>query len=208
MSVATRLPESVAAPLFERLYRLSVDQYHRMAEAGILGEDDPVELLEGLLVTKMTKNPPHIIATELLQQALTRVVPAGYFCSMQNPISMPDDDSEPEPDAKVVRGHPRDYRGRKPGPADVVLVIEVSDTSYPDDLRKRVVYARAGIPAYWIIDLNASRLEVYSAPTGPGPGPGGSASYSKAETFGPDDEVPLVLHDREVARLLVRDVLP
>lgn len=196
-------PEAPAAP-GGRPYRLSVEQYHRMAEAGILGEDDPVELLGGVLVAKMTKNPPHIIATDLLQAALTRIVPAGWYVSMQNPITLPATASEPEPDGQVVRGEPRDYKHRRVGPQDVALVVEVSDTSYADDLAKRVTYAGAAIPIYWIVNLVQYLLEVYSDPTGPAE----PASYRTTQTYGPDDEVPLVIADREVARIAVRDLLP
>ena len=185
------------------LWRLSVDQYHRMIREGILTEDDRVELLEGLLVAKMTKNPPHIVATDLLQAALPRIVPAGWFVSMQNPVTM--EDSEPEPDARVVRGQPRDYVGRRAGPGDVALVVEVADTSLPSDrgIKKRI-YARAGIAYYWIINLSDGRLEVYDDPTGPAEEP----DYRGRRDFGPLDTVPLMIEGREVGRLDVRELLP
>ncbi|MEO6809299.1 MAG: Uma2 family endonuclease [Isosphaeraceae bacterium] len=187
-----------------RLYRLRVGQYPRMAEAGICSGDDSVELLEGLLVTKMNKNPPHIITTELVQLALVQAVPGGWCVSMQNPVSLFASDSEPEPDAKIVRGHPRDYQGRKPGPEDVALVVEVADASYLDDLEKRRTYANAAIPVYWILNLNRRRLEVHTDPTGPSPLP----LYRTVQTFGPDVEISLWLDGREAARILVGDLLP
>ena len=94
------------------IYRLSVPQYRAMAEAGILGEDDPVELLEGWLVPKMTKFPPHTLASGLLQDALTLVLPRGWYLKVQDPIDTPD--SAPEPDLCVVRGTRRDGRGTSP----------------------------------------------------------------------------------------------
>ena len=93
----------------------------------------------------MTKKPPHTIASDAVVFWLARVLPEGWYCSAQNPLSIPEDDSEPEPDAKVVRGRPQDYRDRQPGPRDVALVVEVSDTSLPYDRRLKLrVYAAGG----------------------------------------------------------------
>src|SRR5438105_8922236 len=91
----------------EPIFRLSVDQYHEMIQAGILTEDDPVELLEGWLVEKMPKNPPHTLATRLVRTALERLAPKGWFINTQEPITTTE--SEPEPDASVARGDPRQY---------------------------------------------------------------------------------------------------
>src|SRR5205807_1872227 len=132
------------AIVLDSLYRLSVAQYHAMIDAGILTEEDSVELLEGILVSKMPKKPPHIVATELVQRVLSRVVPEGWYVAMQNPITTKS--SEPEPDAKVVKGDPRDYRKRKPGPRNVPLATEVADTSLKRDRTvKKRIYAAARI---------------------------------------------------------------
>lgn len=84
------------------IWQLSVEQYHQMIQTGILTEDDPIELLEGWLVPKMPKNPPHRISTALVREALTRLLPVGFFVDSQEPLTT--DDSEPEPDAMVVQG--------------------------------------------------------------------------------------------------------
>ncbi|HLG16989.1 MAG TPA: Uma2 family endonuclease [Blastocatellia bacterium] len=134
------------------IWRLSVEQYHDMIRAGILTPDDPVEMLAGWLVYKMPKNPPHRIATKLALQALEAVVPAGCYVDSQEPITL--DDSEPEPDVMVVRGDTRQYRERHPGVDDVVLIVEIADTTIERDRGvKKAVYARAGIPVYWIVNL-------------------------------------------------------
>jgi Uma2 family endonuclease len=207
-SPAPQTPGATSTPavrVVDRLYRLTVDQYHAMAEAGILGTDDRIELLEGLLVTKMTKRDPHILATELAQGVLIRALPGGWYVSMQNPITIAECDSEPEPDAKVVRGTPRDFKGRRVVGSDVALVVEVSDSTLRDDqTTKKALYARAMIPSYWIVNLPANRLEVYSDPTGPDPSP----DYRRRSEHGPDDVVPLILDGQEVARIAVRDLLP
>src|SRR3954453_21544138 len=96
------------------IYRLSVAQYHAMTEHGILTEDDPVELLEGWLVRKMTKHRPHTLTTGLVRRALERLLPTGWYVKSQEPITTVE--SEPEPAAMVARGEPRDLRDRQPGP--------------------------------------------------------------------------------------------
>jgi Uma2 family endonuclease len=209
MSVET-LPSTPDAPdridvaiAPERLYRFSPEQYDAMAEHGILTPDDRVELLEGWVVRKMGKNPPHVLVTGLVQDALTRLLPPGWFVSVQDPVTA--GASEPEPDVKLVRGSRRDYQRRRIGPADVGLVVEVSDSSLEEDQsHKKQIYARAGIPFYWIADIPGSKLLVHSDPTGPADSP----DYRRVAEYGPADEVPLVLDGREVGRFAVRDLLP
>src|SRR5262249_35647718 len=134
------------------IYRLSIEQYHAMAELGILTENDPVELLEGWLVLKMTKHRPHSRCTHRTRRALERLLPAGWYVDSQEPITTID--SEPEPDVAVIRGELDDYPDRQPGSTDVALVIEVADTSLRTDRgAKKRVYAHAGIPVYWIANL-------------------------------------------------------
>ena len=98
-----------------------------MVRTAIIGEDDPVELLEGWIVKKMTKSPRHRLATRLLRDALQRHIPQGWDVDSQDPVTL--SASEPEPDATIVRGGPRDYADRHPGAGDVALVAEVSDSS-------------------------------------------------------------------------------
>lgn len=199
---ATPPPHRIHPSLFgDRLYRLSVEQYHRMAQAGALTEDDRVELIEGLLVRKMTKCERHISTTKLIVRAVEKVLPGGWHVAKEDPIVTAR--SEPEPDVAVLRGAIEDYFHRKPGPADVGLIVEVAESSYSDDVRKRVIYAEAGIPCYWIANLGADRVEVYTDPTGPDPAP----DYRNRRDFGPGESVPLVLEGREVAQLAVDSLL-
>jgi Uma2 family endonuclease len=134
-----------------------------MIDAGVLTDDDPVELLEGILVFKMPKKPNHRLAVRLLTSAIDAMLPAGWHFQAQEPITL--EDGEPEPDGAVIRGQPRDYGQRHPGPGDVALVIEVSDTTLERDRGIKLrSYARAGIPVYWIIDLASRSIEVCSEP--------------------------------------------
>src|SRR5262249_35568479 len=193
--------------LFDIRRRITVEEYHQMLEAGIFGPEPRVELLEGVIVEKMTKKPPHVQATDLLEDLLHHVLPrgCGYFISMSNPVTIEDRDGEPEPDVTVLRGNPRDYAGRQHTPADAALLIEVAQTSYDYDRYDNwVTYAAARVPVYWILDLNHRRLEVHTEPTGEGE----AAVYARTEFYGPDDEVPLILDGREIARFPVREVLP
>jgi Uma2 family endonuclease len=171
----------------EPIYRLSVAQYHAMADHGILDEDAPVELLEGWLVQKMTKHPPHSIVTRRVREALGRVLPEGWYADSQEPITL--SDSEPEPDVRVARAEVADDPKRHPGPRDVALVVEVADTSLRRDRgTKKRIYARAGIPIYWIANLPERRFEVHTDPTGPAPrGPAPAADAARQDAAPPPD---------------------
>lgn len=187
----------------ELVWRLSVDQYHRMLCTGILTEDDPVELLEGLLVPKMGKNPAHRVTTRLIRAALERALPAGWYVDSQEPITT--GDSEPEPDVCVVRGDTRQYSDRHPGAPDLALVVEVADASVDRDREaKKRLYARAGIPTYWIVILPERRIEVYTEPSGATAAP----DYRRRAEFGDSDTLPVVIEGRQVAGLPVQDLLP
>lgn len=192
-------PSAPADPL----WRLSVDQYHAMIREGILTEDDPTELLEGLLVVKMSKNPPHSVATGLVQDALTHMVSTGWHVQTQDPVTT--DDSEPEPDVKVVRGDRRDYINRHPGPEDVALAVEVSEATLQRDrgLKKRV-YARARIPVYWIINLVEGKIEVYTDPSGPGDEP----DYRQRQDYGRGDAIPVLIQGQVIGHLPADQLLP
>src|SRR5262245_43226358 len=96
-----------AAQPRDLVWRLSVDQYHAMIWGGILTDDDPVELLEGWLICKMSKNPRHRVATRLVRLVLEGIIPEGWYVEAQEPITTTD--SEPEPDVAVIRGNTRDY---------------------------------------------------------------------------------------------------
>jgi Uma2 family endonuclease len=187
----------------ESVWRLSIGQYHEMVRAGIIAEDDPVELLDGLLVSKMTKSPLHSATTKLTQKTLERILPEGWHVASQEPLTLAR--SEPEPDVSVLRGDARQYLDHHPGAADVALVIEVADASWQRDRTlKKSLYAQAGIAVYWIINLVDRRVEAFSEPSGPVAEP----DYAQQRQYLSGDEVPLLLDGREVARLAAQDLLP
>lgn len=182
---------------------LSVEQYHAMARAGILEEGAPIELLEGYLVEKMTKHPPHRVATQLVELALRQVIPTGYHTAMQEPITL--EDSEPEPDVAVVQGTIRDYSERHPYAHEVPLVVEIADATLERDrYSKRRIYARAGIPCYWIVNLLDRMVEVYSEPSGQTAHP----FYFNQRSFSESESAPVEIHGQHVGVILVRSILP
>jgi Uma2 family endonuclease len=187
----------------EPVCRLSVSQYHEMIAAGILTHDDRVELLEGWLVPKMVKNPPHSTARHLTTKALERILPSGWHVRSQEPITL--SDSEPEPDVAIVRGDPEQYDRSHPGPEAVALVVEVADASLGRDRSiKNRVYARAGIPVYWIVNLQERRIEVYTDPSGPVEVP----DYRQHEDYAIGAELPLMIEAREAGRIPVTALFP
>jgi Uma2 family endonuclease len=202
--VAQTSVEVVVAPAPKvQLWRLSVKQYHAMLHHGILSDGDPVELLDGILVAKMTKSTAHSLARKLVHDALAAAVCRGWYVDEQDAITL--STSEPEPDVIVIRGQPRDYEEHHPEPSDLALVVEVSDTSLRQDRGfKKSVYAAAAIPVYWIVNLVDRQIEVYTDPTGPGD----PADYRKRQDVSEAEHVPVVIADREVARIDVRNVLP
>ncbi len=167
-------------------------------------DGDPVELLEGWLVVKMTKKPPHCLSTSLSRENLEKLVRSilDWFVNAQDPITL--EDSETEPDISVIRGQRRDYANRHPRPADVGMVVEVSEGNLPrDKVWKKGIYAKARMPIYWIVNLVDRMVEVYSDPSGPTELP----DYAKRKDFGPGESVPVVLDGSEIGRIPVNDLL-
>lgn len=204
MSPTTAIPANVPVGWADPgVRRITVEHYHRMGEAGVWTPADRVELLDGLIVDKPMKNPPHSIATGLVQDALIGLVPAGWSMRGQEPITL--DDSEPEPDVTLVRGRRRDYASRHPVPADIALVVEVSETSLSRDREwKKRVYARNGIPVYWIVNLVDRVVEVFTDPSGPVLTP----DYATTRFLTPTDTIDVVVGGTVVGSVAVADLLP
>lgn len=147
-------------------HRLTVAAFRRLAEVGILGEDDRVELLEGQLVDMSPIGPRHALAVDALRDLLAAEVAPPVKVRGQNPVTL-DDGSEPQPDIALVRQPWTGYPGAHPGPADIFLLVEVADSSLQTDVgAKRRLYARAGVPEFWVVDLVAGVVRVYRMPDG------------------------------------------
>jgi Uma2 family endonuclease len=144
-----------------------------------------VELMEGEVIERSPLSPRHVASTDRLYRLLREVVPDGYWVRLQAPLSL--GDSEPEPDVSVVQGSPDDYEEAHPTTA--ALVIEVSDTSLLYDRTfKQSLYAKAGIPEYWIVNLKDSQVEVYPEPAAVANAPFGYACRA-VQAFPRDESV-------------------
>lgn len=182
----------------EFIWRLSLEQYHRMIDEEILTSADPVELLEGWLVQKMPKKPVHRRVTRRLRQMLEALLGAGWFIDCQEPVTLLD--SEPEPDISVVRGSDEDYRERHPLPADIGMLAEVADTTLGRDQRmKKRIYARSSVSIYWIVNVAARRIEVYEDPTGPAKQP----TYRRRTDYPVGTQAPVVLDGKKLGTINV-----
>ncbi|HTQ09587.1 MAG TPA: Uma2 family endonuclease [Fimbriimonadaceae bacterium] len=188
--------ESLAA-FGAKLRLMTVDEYYRAAERGVFGPDEKLELLEGVVFELSPQKSPHASATFRVRQAVEEAIPEAVVRD-HSPLSL-DARNEPEPDVLVAAGPIDRYDRRHPGPADVLLVVEVCDTSLRTDRQiKAPLYAAFGIPEYWILDLNAKRLEVYREPSASG--------YSQVETLDPTASIaPLAGNGQTIA---VRSLLP
>lgn len=183
--------------------RFTVREYHKLIEIGVLTENDRVELLEGYLVEKMPQDPTHAGTIQMVEDALLALLPPGWCCRVQLPITLAV--SEPEPDVVVARGNKRSYLGHHPSPAETGLVVEVANTSLDTDREDKVpIYARNGLTVYWIVNLVDRQVEVYEQPSGPAANPG----YATSRTYKPGDAVPVVLDGNAVGTIPVNDLLP
>jgi Uma2 family endonuclease len=178
---------------------MTADEYERMVDAGALN-DDRIELIDGYLVKKMPKKPPHVWSVDTSESLLEAVLPEGWYLRKEDQVRIPDFD-EPEPDLVIARGSRNTYRTRHPEPADIALLVEVSDRTLARDRgEKRSAYARGRIPVYWIINLIDRQVEVYSGP--------GARGYRTSRIYKPGQEIPVVIAGTKVGRIPVDSVQP
>lgn len=148
--------------------RFTVEEYYRMAEVGILGPKDRVELIEGEIIRMSPIGPRRAACVAELTRRLVPAIGDRALLWPQNPVRLPRD-TEPEPDIVLLRPRADRYAKDSARPEDVLLLIEVADTSYRFDRDVKLpLYARAGIPETWIIDLTHDAVEVYREPTAGG----------------------------------------
>ncbi len=157
-----RMDEAVDTGCERKLW--TVDEYHSFAGLGLLNTEDRIELIRGELIHKMTQGSAHAISMRRISRALQRAMGERYEVQSQLPITLAPH-SEPEPDFAVLRTLEGDYEGRHPGPADVLLVVEVSDTTIvTDSTSKAALYAEFDIPEYWNLNLRDRMLAVCREP--------------------------------------------
>ena len=178
------------------LRNFSRRDYEDMIGAGILREDEHIELIGGRIVTMSPEGPAHAGAIDLCAEVLRRVFAADHTVRVQHPLAI-DPDDEPEPDVAVVRGSPRDHLSEHPHEA--VLVVEVAESSFAYDRGdKALLYARVGFLDYWMFDLVDRRVEVHRDPT--------PAGYRSRVSLAAGDEVAPLAAPAE--RIAVGALLP
>jgi Uma2 family endonuclease len=145
-------------------HRFTFDDYHRMAQAGILNEDDRVELIRGEVIDLPPIGPDHAWSVDALSATFHSQLGVRAVVHTQNPVRLPDN-TEPDPDVTLLLPPLDRYRGRIPTAADTLLVIEVSDTTLGyDRYTKAALYAAAGVPEYWVVNINGRQVEVMHDP--------------------------------------------
>ena len=185
--------------LLQTQHRFSVKDYYRMAETGVLPPDARVELLDGRIIDRSPIGPFHGGVTNYLNQVFTAAAEGRWVISVQNPVHL-NDHSEPHPDLMLVKPVADFYRKRHPQPADVFLLIEVSDSTLEADQENKLpAYGRAAVPEVWIVNLNELTVEIYREPHFAGYG-------SKTVLHVGDQAAPLAFPDTvvDVGELLKR----
>ncbi len=201
-------PTTPAAPhryyLAQSTFRkFTLDEYHKMIETGVFGSGEPYELLEGNLVHKMPHGTSHDSAIQALTKRFVRLLPSDWDVRCQSAVTLTGG-SEPEPDFALVRGDESAYRTRHPGPGDIGLLVEVSDSSLLIDRHdKGNIYAQDGIPVYWIVNVVDKVIEVYTQPSGPANAP----AYAQRDDYAAGTAVPVVLDGTLVGTISVSDVV-
>ena len=175
--------------------KFTVAEYYRMAEAGILKPEERVELIEGEIIVMPPIGPGHADSVNQLNEVLARYAPGRYRVSIQNPVHL-DDGAEPEPDVALLRLRPEGYGAAHPTPADVLLIVEVADSTLAYDREvKAQIYGRAGVVETWVRNLPEDCIERF---TEPGPeGYGQHTVHRRGETLTPASlpEVALAVGD-------------
>lgn len=165
-------------------YRLSVADYHKMAEAGILREDERVELIRGEILAMSPIGSQHAAAVGKLTDLLHDLLGRRFSIRIQNPINI-GDTSEPEPDLAICIRSEDYYASRHPFGNELLLVIEVADSTLEYDLTvKKSLYAEAGIPEYWVVDVNEKQMHRFTNPD--------KGGYLMSDTLTAKDEVVVV----------------
>ncbi|MDE2938484.1 MAG: Uma2 family endonuclease [Chloroflexota bacterium] len=198
MTTPTKAPAQ-PVPKFERETRkFTVEEYYRMAEVGILRPDERVELIDGEVIVMPPIGEPHAVGVDNLTLPFAEVARGHFIVRVQGPIRL-DNGSELQPDVVLMRPRQDSYISGHPGPTDVLLVIEVSDTTLAHDREVKLnLYARANIPETWIMNLVEDCIEAFTGP--------GSDGYANHAIYRRGDRIsPSTLPDVEFA---VDDLLP
>lgn len=184
------------------LRQFTVPQYLRLIQTGVLGKYDQVELIDGWIVNKMTRNASHDSSISRLIRLLGRLLPVDWVLRCQSAVLLPR--SVPEPDLAVFPGPIETYDQEVPAAGKAALLIEVAESSLAYDRdEKSKLYAQAHVPVYWLVNLVDHRVEVYTQPRG-----GSKPCYRHHEDYHPGDKLPLQLGKRAIGHIAVSEILP
>jgi Uma2 family endonuclease len=173
-----------------------------MFDTGILTEDDRVELLDGFIMQQHPRGPEHDYTLTVLSDRLHSLVPDSTAVSSRCALILPT--SVPEPDFVLARGGLESYRHRHPNASDTSSLIEVSASSLVRDRTDKArIYARAGVPVYWVVNVIDKVIEVYTQPSGPTQSP----AYGKRDDYSVGTSVPVVLDGQIVGSIAVSEVM-
>jgi Uma2 family endonuclease len=184
-------------------FRFTVAQYQRMISLGIISENAQVELLDGKVVNKMSRNTPHDVTLFVTQEELRAICAPDWLVRCQLGVVI-GKYSQPEADLSIVKAPITRYLKQHPSTKDIGMLVEVSDTSLSSDRTdKSPIYAGGRIPLYWIVNVQEKVVEVYSDPKG-----GASPAYRSRQDFAKADEVPVVLGGKVLGKFAVSRLLP
>ncbi len=175
--------------------RWTREEYERLVEQGFFHPEEKMELVDGVIFGKTPQTRVHTASILLAEDVLRPLFAKGFHIRTQMPLAL-GLDSEPEPDLAIVSGEPKDYLDAQPSTA--VLVIEVAEVSLLHDRKKVGLYARSGIPEYWLVNLKDRCLEVYRAPR--------KSTYSSRAVLSTGDSISLLSHPEAV--IPVASLLP
>ncbi len=208
------LMQDMAAGIAPPFRTFTVDEYQAMVDAGLFRDDDPIELIDGLIVYKdrrdpgmteqqmLTHGPAHAASVRRLERVLSAFRTTAWHLSTQLPVQF-GADQFPEPDVAILRGQPAEYDNRHPGPGDILALFEVAGTSLRyDRSTKMMIYAAAGVLTYGVVNLDDRRFELHSSPHLPSGTYHMRAIALEGETFRLD------LPGTEPLEIAVTDLLP
>ena len=201
MSTLASMPTQPAGPTWIpwSLYRMTLEQYESLIASGFFAKQDDVQLINGYVVNRMAESPLHGAVLEAVRIAIGAILLAAWHTRSQSGLRIPAQVSIPRPDLAVVRGVPQDYKARYPEPADTALVVEISISSLDQDRALADIYAKAGIPVYWIVNVDDGQVEVYSDPSPSG--------YLTHEVLAPGHMLSVVVDGGEIGEIAVADIL-
>ena len=203
MTATLQRPPSKRRKGFDPDFRFTVAQYQKMVAEGIISPDSRVELLNGKVVNKMARNPPHDTALSLTQDELEAALPAEWYIRVQMAVVL-GKTSQPEPDIAVVHSPIKRYLKQHPVLKDIGMLVEIADSTLLQDRRdKAPIYAGGRIPWFWIVNVADKIVEVYSDPKG-----GATPEYRKRQDYETGEKIPVVLGGKILGHVDVAKLFP